>query len=187
MNRTNTKVKVFKSLAILASSSFLAALSIILGKYLAIPGGNVLRFSFENLPIMFAGMAFGPFVGCAVGIVADLIGCVLVGYTVNPLITAGAACIGLISGTVYYLLGRFSTLPLAARVALSVLSAHLVGSVIVKTIGLAKFYDFPIFILMLWRLLNYFIVGVLEVLILWYLMKNKQIQKQINSMTGKIK
>ena len=88
MNRTNTKVKVFKSLAILASSSFLAALSIILGKYLAIPGGNVLRFSFENLPIMFAGMAFGPFVGCAVGIVADLIGCVLVGYTVNPLITA---------------------------------------------------------------------------------------------------
>ena len=40
---------------------------------------------------------------------------------------------------------------------------------------------------MLWRLLNYFIVGVLEVLILWYLMKNKQIQKQINSMTGKTK
>ncbi|MBP3583660.1 MAG: folate family ECF transporter S component, partial [Clostridia bacterium] len=66
--------------------SMLAAISIILGKYLAFGIGNVLRFSFENLPIAFAGIAFGPIAGALVGAVADLIGCLLVGYEINWLV-----------------------------------------------------------------------------------------------------
>lgn len=173
-----------RSLKILAASSLMVAISIVCGKYLAIPGGEVLRFSFENLPIMMAGMLFGPAVGIAVGVVADLVGCILVGYTVNPLVTLGAAAIGFVSGLVWSLLGRGKTGSYALSVILSVASAHLVGSVIIKTFGLAAYYSFPLWELMLWRLLNYAIVGAIEGALLFILMKNKLLVKQFSVITS---
>ena len=163
----------------LVMMAMLSAISIILGKYLAIPGGEVLRFSFENLPIIFAGIAFGPLGGALVGVVADLIGCVLVGYVINPIVTAGAFVIGFVSGIVYRLLYRIPHLHSVVTVGATVILAHLFGSVIVKTFGLAKFYDMPFFILMLWRLLNYVIVGSIEVFLLYFLLKNKRIRREI--------
>lgn len=168
------------SLILTTSLALLSAISIIAGKYLAIPGGEVLRFSFENLPIIFAGMAFGPISGALVGVVADLVGCVLVGYTINPVVTAGAVSIGIISGLASLVLRKLS-LPLSLRCIVSVSLAHSVGSVIIKTIGLAVFYSMPIEILMLWRLLNYVIVGSVEGAILYILLKNKLIIGQIES------
>ncbi|MBO5907585.1 MAG: folate family ECF transporter S component [Clostridia bacterium] len=169
-------------LKITVSLAMLSAISIVLGKYLAIPGGEVLRFSFENLPIILAGVAFGPVAGALVGTVADLVGCLLVGYTINPLVTLGAVCIGLVSGISYRLL-RKSSLPFWLKVAVVVALSHLLGSVVIKTFGLAQWYDMPFIILMLWRLLNYIIVGVLEGILVFALMKNKLISTEIASLT----
>lgn len=169
-----------RSLKILAAMSLMVAISIVCGKYLAIPGGEVLRFSFENLPIMMAGMLFGPLAGAAVGVVADLVGCVLVGYTVNPLVTLGATMIGLVSGGVWQLLRHRKTVSYTACVILSVAAAHLVGSVIIKTFGLAAYYAFPLWELMLWRLLNYVLVGAVEGTLLFILIKNKLLMKQFS-------
>ncbi len=169
----------------LAYSAFFAALSIVFGKYLAISGGDVLRFSFENLPILFAGIVFGPIVGGAVGAVADLLGCLLVGYAINPILTVGAAAIGVLSGLLAMLLNKFGCLPLSAKVIICTGVPHIIGSVIIKTFGLSAFYDIPLFQLMLWRLLNYLIIGVLEGIILWYLLKNKLIISQMNSVKNK--
>ena len=185
INNQKTKYVIFKTLGILVSSAFLAAISIVCGKYLAIPLGNVMRFSFENLPIILAGMIFGPIVGAVVGTVADLIGCVLVGYTINPVVTAGAALIGAVSGLSYLLLNKAKALPFWLKITLTVTLSHLIGSVIVKTVGLAAFYSIPIWALMLWRVLNYLIVGTLEGLILAYLLKNKMVTAQINSILRK--
>lgn len=166
----------------IAALAMLSAISIILGKYLQIPMGNVMRFSFENLPILFAGIAFGPISGLLTGVVADLVGCLMVGYEINPLVTLGAALCGGVGGTVSYLLRR-SSLPI--RVVLSVLSGHLVGSVVVKTFGLAVYYDMPFEILILWRLLNYVIVGALECVLLTVLLKNRSVSEAISSIIGK--
>ncbi len=174
--RGKAGVAVFGSLKVMAISSLLAAISIVCGKYLAIPGGNILRFSFENLPIILAGILFGPIVGAAVGVVADLIGCVLVGYAINPILTVGGAVIGLTSGILWRLCRRF---PYFVRLLASVGIPHLIGSVLIKTFGLAVFYSMPMWQLMLWRLLNYLIVGTLEFLILYVLLKNKAVQSQI--------
>ena len=168
------------SLILTTSLALLSAISIIAGKYLAIPGGEVLRFSFENLPILFAGIAFGPISGALVGAVADLVGCVLVGYTINPLVTAGAVSVGLIGGIAALLLRR-ARVHSSLRIGVSVALAHIIGSVIIKTIGLAAFYSMPFQVLMLWRLLNYVIVGTVEGIILYILMKNKLIIGQIES------
>ena len=165
-------------LKILAVSSLLVALSIVCGKYLAIPGGEVLRFSFENLPIMMAGILFGPLAGVAVGVVADLVGCVLVGYTINPLVTLGAAAIGFLSGLIWR---AFRSTPFILRVAITVFFSHLVGSVIIKTFGLAAYYAFPLWQLMLWRLLNYVLVGAMEGALLFILLKNKMLMKQFST------
>ncbi|MBQ8302485.1 MAG: folate family ECF transporter S component [Clostridia bacterium] len=170
--------KGIKSLKITVALAFLVALSIILGKYLAIRGGDIMRFSLENMPIIFAGMTFGPIAGLLVGAIADIIGCIMVGYTINPLVTVGAAAIGFISGIIPALLkgkkldSRFTT-------AITVILSHLVGSVVIKTLGLAAYYDMPLGILLLWRILNYLIVGLLDGAVIYVLMKNKGVELQL--------
>ncbi len=156
----------------LAVAAFLAALSIVCGKYLAINAGPVMRFSFENLPILFAGVALGPVWGALVGTVADLLGCVLVGYAINPVVTLGAVTIGLGGGLVYRILSRA---PYTVRLIVAVATAHLLGSVLIKTWGLSAFYDLPFYVLLLWRLLNYAIVGGVEFALLYFLLKNKAV------------
>lgn len=168
-------------LRLLVICSFLSAISIVLGKYLAINAGEVLRFSFENLPIIFAGMAFGPLAGLAVGTVADLVGCLLVGYAINPIVTLGAASVGAISGIYVFLPRTGGGVSHFLRISLAVASAHIIGSVVIKTLGLAAFYAMPVGVLMLWRLLNYLIVGALEGFLLYHLMKNRRIQSEINA------
>lgn len=175
-NKPTRRLAAFGTLRIMTISALLCAMSIVLGKYLAIRGGEVLRFSFENLPILLSGMMFGPIVGAVVGVIADLLGCLLVGYAINPIVTLGAALIGLCSGAFYALLGKF---PLGARVTLSVTAAHLLGSVLLKTLGLAAFYAMPLGVLLLWRLFNYAIVGTLEILLCYAVLKNRAVQRLV--------
>ena len=179
MKNEASKKRLGSNLRLLAVSAFLAALSIVCGKYLALPVGNVLRFSFENLPILLAGMMFGPITGALVGIVADVLGCVMVAYTINPLVTLGAACIGLLGGALFRLTKK---LPLLWQTCLTVILTHLVASVVVKTFGLAAYYDMPFHILLLWRLLNYAVVGVVEWLLLYTILKNQALRRSFESL-----
>ena len=176
---TKHKYSPFKDPKVLVLLSLFAALSILFGKYLAIPGGDVLRFSFENLPILLAALHFGPIAGMLVGVVADLLGCVMVGYTINPLVTLGGMTIGLVGGLAPRYLPK--KMPKLARIILAVSLAHLCGSVFVKTIGLAAYYTMPLFVLMLWRLLNYVIIAALESTLLYLLCKNPAIAKQLRA------
>ncbi len=171
------------SLNLLVVLAFLTAISIVCGKYLAIRGGDVMRFSLENMPIIFAGMCFGPLAGAAVGLVADLIGCVLVGYSINPLVTLGAVIIGVISGVLPPLL-RKTKLKDWLITLITVAAAHIFGSVIIKTVGLSVFYSMPFYILLLWRTLNYLIIGILDGFIVHILKSNKEIKAQIKKLQG---
>lgn len=179
-NKTSQK-RLSGNLQLLAVSAFLAALSIVCGKYLAFSVGNVLRFSFENLPILLAGMMFGPIVGMTVGVVADLIGCVMVAYPINPIVTLGAACIGLLSGILFRFTKR---LPILWQTCITVILTHLVASVVVKTYGLSQYYDMPFHILLLWRLLNYAIVGIAEWLLLYTVLKNRALRRRFEALRG---
>ena len=97
------RVALFGTLRVMVSVSLLVAMSIVCGKYLAFGVGNVLRFSFENLPILLSGIFFGPIIGAVTGVAADLIGCVMMAYTVNPAVTLGAAIIGLCGGMLFFI------------------------------------------------------------------------------------
>ena len=175
------KKKIGYPVRLLVTLAMLISISIICGKYLAIKGGDILRFSFENLPILLAGMMFGPFVGMTVGVVADLIGCIMVAYAINPLVTIGAACIGLLGGVLFRITKK---LPLVWQTCITVILTHLVASVIVKTFGLAQYYDMPFHILLLWRLLNYAVVGVAEWLLLYTVLKNQALRRRFEALGG---
>lgn len=178
--------KSSKNLRLIIALSMLTAISIICGKYLAIRGGDVMRFSLENMPIILAGMVFGPVAGALVGAVADLIGCVMVGYTINPIVTLGATAIGLISGGMPMLLKKWKLNDSLVTI-ITVAVAHLVGSVLIKTLGLSAYYDMPFIILMLWRMLNYAIVGALDGVLVQVIKNNKGVKIQIDRLRGEEK
>ena len=171
---------LFGSLRIMTVAALLAAMSFILGKFLQIPNpfSEIIRLSFENLPILI--------VGAATGAVADLVGCLLYGYPINPLVTLGAATVGLVSGLVAnYVIRR----PLWLSCAVSTALAHLTGSVVIKSLGLAAWYlskyNMGLLELMLWRLLTYSVIGVLEGTVIVLLLKVKAISSHIEELKAK--
>ena len=174
------KIRRNRSTGVLVMLSSLAAIGVLLGRFVKLDIGVFMRFSLETMTIVFSGIVFGPILGAAVGIVQDLIGCVVNGYSVILIITLGCASIGAISGIMFRLLKK---LPYLVRITLSTLSAHLVGSVIIKTIGLAYRYGLNFGVTLAWRMLNYVIIGVAETVLLCFLLKNKQLLTQINRIT----
>lgn len=143
----------------LARAALFVALGIIFGKYLAVTVGPV-RVSLENLPVLMAGVMLGPLWGGAVGVVADLLGSVMVGYTINPVIAVGAASIGVVSGAVYQA-GK----PFKNRLLLAVVLAHAVGSVGIKTAGLVLYYGYP-WAILIYRVPLYATISAVEYLII---------------------
>lgn len=71
--------------------------------------------------------------------VADIIGGVLAGYAINPLITLGAASIGLVGGLGWQ---KLSNLRTGNRLWCSVLAAHFVGSMVINSLALHIFYGY---------------------------------------------
>ena len=177
----NTKMPIVGSLSGLCFAGILTAMSIVLGKFLQIPNPfqEFIRISFENLPIMISGFALGPLAAMVVGIVADIIGCFLYGYAINWRITLGAAAIGFISGAVAKLVKK----PQILRIILVVLSSHLVGSVLIKSWGLAKWYlasyDLGYWEFVLWRLVNYLLISIAECAIIYLIYKNNALRKRL--------
>lgn len=170
------KNKKIINVRILAFMALMSAFSVIFGKLLSIPIGNYLRFGLENTPILFVAFTLGPVYAALTGCVADLLGCLVVGYEINPIITVGAMSIGLVGGLLYKLLSK---MPRAVRISLSVVVAHIIGSLIIKTAGLYTFYKIPIPVLLLWRSLNYLVVSLLDIAVIVYLTKSKQVMAQI--------
>ena len=170
------KQKRESSLKLILALSLLCAIGIILGKFLAFNITEFMRFSLENLTIVFSAVAFGPLAGLAVGITQDIVGCLLRGYLLNPIITLGSGIIGLVSGLIFHAAKK---LPLPIKTALSVISAHLIGSVLIKSLGLVIYYSLPFAATVLWRILNYVIVGAVETILLVYLLKSKLLFTQI--------
>lgn len=178
-------VLVVGNLRVLCVCAMLAAMSLILGKFLQIPNPfqEVIRISFENLPVIMAGVAFGPIMGLMTGVVADLLGCLMYGYTINPIITLGAGAAGLAAGVLgSWLLRRFSVF----RVIAATVAAHLLGSVLIKSLGLAAWYlssyQMGLLELIAWRLLTYAIVGTAECVILCLLFRRRAFTSQLERM-----
>ena len=172
------KRSAFKSVTTLTTTAMLTALSIVIGifcKNFLNFGLGLFRITFENFPIILAGIMFGPVAGAFVGIAADVLSYVLStqSLAITPVVTLGAALVGCVSGVVSrYIVKKQGSL----RIVVSVLSAHLVGSVIVKSIGLFVYYDWMV----LWRIPLYAVIATLEAILICLMNKNKTFNALIN-------
>ena len=131
-NTSRTSVRTLVMLALLV------AMSIVFSRVLSISTGFV-RFNLGSLPVLLAALLFGPGAGFAVGAVADIIGGVLAGYAINPLITLGAGAIGLVAGYAWQKLPDYRT---GLRLSISVLLGHFVGSMVINSLALRIFYGY---------------------------------------------
>lgn len=184
LGRLKRDLTVFGNVRALCVCAMLAAMSMILEKFLQIPNPfqEIIRISFGNLPLILSGIVFGPFMGAMVGAVADLLGCALYGYAVNPLVTLGAVTVGFVAGAVANYL-FFSPRWRTFRIIAATVTAHLLGSVLVKSLGLAAWYlgsyNMGLAELLLWRLLTYAIVGTAECALLCVLLRHRALISQL--------
>lgn len=146
------------------TASMLVAMSVVIGifckTYLNF-GMGLFRITFENLPILMAGILYGPVVGGLVGAASDLVSYLMSGqvYPLNLIVSFGAIMVGAVSGTVAkYLVKKRG----CAQIILSASAAHIVGSMIIKPIGLYQFYGIAV----LWRIPLYLVIAPLEIFLL---------------------
>lgn len=176
------KSKNKASLAIkrLTIAAMLTAMSVVIGifcKTVLNFGNGLFRVTFENIPIILSGTLFGPIVGGAVGALSDLISYLLSSqaYPPNLIVTLGAVSVGVTSGAcAKFIVKRRGT----KQFILSGSLAHIVGSMIIKPIGLFAFYSWAV----LFRIPLYLIIAPLEILILSLLYHKSGFRRLVDSL-----
>ena len=122
--------------------------------------------------VLLAGIVFGPGAGFAVGALADMIGGILAGYAINPLITLGAGSIGLTAGLLWRALPN---LRLGLRTQISVFAGHAVGSIVINSLALHLFYNYPWSVLVT-RIPNALVLAAVNTVLVRLLLENKTIR-----------
>lgn len=157
-----------RSTRMLTLLALLTAMSIVFSRVLSISTGFV-RFNLGSLPVLLAGILFGPGAGFAVGALADMIGGVLAGYAINPLITLGAGSIGLVGGLVWR---ACESVNLNLRLGYAVFAAHLVGSIAINSLALHIFYGYAWAVLAA-RVPNALVLTAVNIALLRILLENR--------------
>ena len=172
------KKSVFKSVQALALAAMLTAMSVVIGMFCKTVlnfGNGLFRVTFENLPIILSGVIFGPIAGGLVGAASDLISYLLSPQTYPPnlIVTAGAAAVGIVSGIVAkFIVRRRGYL----QIILSGSAAHIIGSMIIKPIGLFSYYSVAV----LWRIPLYLVIAPIEIALICLLFSRNSFKKLIN-------
>ena len=162
----------------------LTALSVIVAylcKFLTIT--PTVRVTFENLPIIMSGFVFGPVAGLFTGIAADFLSA-LIFYglgAMNPFLTVASGVIGLISGTAAM---KFAGKKPALRLALAVFPAHIIGNMIIKTVGFRVWYGSPFFATLAVRVPLYAAIAAADYVILYALLKSDGIRRALGFEKG---
>lgn len=185
--RQKQKIALFGSLRTMTMAAMLTAMSVVIGIFCknflnfgAGPYAGLFRITFENLPILAAGLMFGPIVGGMAGLSADIISYLLSRqvYPINPLVTLGAMSVGLVSGLVAHYIVKH---PGKLRIVLACAAAHAVGSMIIKPLGLFQFYGWAV----LWRIPLYLAIAPTEILLLCLIYRNKTVRLLMDGHGGK--
>lgn len=164
----------------LVLGAMLAAMSVVIGmfcKSFLNFGGGLWRVTFENLPIILAGVFLGPITGGMVGVVSDLTSYLLSPqvYPPNLVVTFGAFAVGVTAG----LMARFVVRERGTKqIVLSAAVAHIIGSMIIKPIGLFQFYQWAVLV----RIPLYLVIAPLEILLLCLLWRQKSFRKLFEKM-----
>lgn len=133
---------------ILVKASFLTAISIVLTRFvytfLPIAGSQAIRLSVGEVPLMLAGMMFGPVVGGVAGLAADLIGVLINPQGVfHPGFTLSSILWGLIPGLLFLIFRKKETYEKRysiSNIVITVTICFLVISLALNTLWLSQLF-----------------------------------------------
>jgi ECF transporter S component (folate family) len=134
-----------------ANLGLLTAVSIVLtrvfGIVVPVAGAGALRLSFGEVPIILAGVLFGPIAGALTGLASDLIGYIINshGGAFFPGFTLSAALTGFIPGWILYKKRKTLTF---WQVGMAVLITDVLTGVLLNTLWLTILYGRGFFVLL---------------------------------------
>lgn len=155
--------------------SLFAGIGIIL-RLLVIYPVPTLKLSIEHVPIILAGLFFGPFAGAITGFVYDIIGANLIpGGTYFPGITFSAMLLGIIPAL---LKPKFLKGASIFNIFSIVIITEVVVSMLFNTYWLSILYGAPFAVLFVPRAITYLLMSVVYTIIIYFLYN--RLKKQLS-------
>ncbi len=118
--------------------AMLAAIQIVIARFVSITPVPGVRFSLEAVPVVLSGLLFGPIAGMTVGFGADFIGCMFQPFGYNPLFCLPPILYGLFGGLMRHYVSEKTNF---LRVFLAYLPAVILGSILWQSFTLAYVYN----------------------------------------------
>jgi ECF transporter S component (folate family) len=137
--------KTMKTMSVrtISYTAVLTALSTLVNIFTVYLGGGSLAVSFAYIPAFIAGAFINPFSGFLVGILGDLLGCIIAPKgAINPIILISSSLLGLIPGIVFWFANKHGKDIHKLSYLLTTFSFMLVLLICIplNTIGLYLFY-----------------------------------------------
>lgn len=158
----------------IVSCALLAALSIVMARWLCFATPNGVRWSADKFPLFLAGLLFGPVLGGLTGFTADFLGS-LMQFGFNPLLCPPAILYGVFGGLLRHFIRKN---PSILRLAISYLLPVVLGSILYQSVMLAYIYfDGTLWAGFLYyagtRTIQFSIMLAVEVAIIYLLLRTK--------------
>ncbi len=143
-----------------ATVALLIALQIVLSKFLMLQLAPSVRISIDSVPILLAGIWFGPFIGGIVGLLSDFIGTILfpTAGAYYPPLSLAFFLTGFLSG----FLSRHIRPIRITKAAAIVFPAEIVSNLLFKSWILARLYGSPFRVILTARILPVILCMILD-------------------------
>lgn len=159
----------------LVSLALLCAMEIILARFCVIWITHSIKITFEAIPILLAGILFGPVAGALVGAASDTLGAAfLSGLGWMPTLTVTPILLGALPGLLRPFLQKKPTLPRFYAVSAP---GFVLGSMLWTTAWLSALYGTPLVALLLVRIPLYGLMGTLDILVVYLLYRSGAFQR----------
>ena len=145
----NVKTLVFMALLIAMHLVLTRVLVIDLGAY---------RISVGSVTTILAGLWLGPIAGGVCGLCADIIGCFMKGYAVNPFITVAAILWGVLPALARPLLANKKKTGKTVVICISIVITAILSSLVLTTAGLVIMLGYNFYAIMPGRLVQFVIM-----------------------------
>ncbi len=137
--------------------ALLVALHLILTRVLVLDLGAY-RISVGSVATILAGMWLGPIAGGICGFAADIIGCFMKGYAINPLITVAAICWGVIPVLFKPLYSNKNRTMKTVWIVVGIAVTAVLSSLVFTTAGLVLIMGYNFYAIMPGRLIQFAIM-----------------------------
>ncbi len=145
-NYWNVKTLVFMAL--------LVAMHLVLTRVFVVELGAY-RISVGSVCTILAGVWLGPVAGGVCGLAADLIGCFMKGYAVNPFITIAAILWGVLPGLAKPIFAKCTKVGKTVGLVVSIIVTAVFSSLVFTTAGLVIFQGYNFYAILPGRLVQF--------------------------------